>query len=91
MGPLFGSTLLMICYLSFYIVLYKHTLTIFLSIIRHYKIIILTFAKFYNTYERLDCKPKLINASFMFKKQNFLVLLFLLKVFEWIYKKSVLF
>ena len=40
------------------------------------------FTKFYNAYKRLDCKLILINASFMFKKQNFLVLLFLLKVFK---------
>ena len=65
-------------------------LTIFLSTIRHYKITVFMFTKFYNTFEGPDWKPILINASFMFKKQNFLVLLSLLKVFEWIHKKSVL-
>ena len=32
------------------------------------------FGKFYNVYKRPDCKPILINTSFIFKKQNFLVL-----------------
>ena len=49
------------------------------------------FAQFYNTYEKPDYKPILINASFMFKNKDFSVLLSLLKVFKWIHKKSVLF
>ena len=65
----------MIYYLTFYIVLSKHTLIIFLSTIKYYKITILLFAKFYNSYKRPDYKPILINASFIFKKENFLVLL----------------
>ena len=35
-----------------------------------------------HAYKKPDCKPILINASFMFKKQNFSVLLSLLKVFK---------
>ncbi len=71
MGPLFDNSLLMINYLTYYIILYEYTLTIFLSIVKRYKIIVFIFVKFYNAYEMLNCKLILINASFMFKKQNF--------------------
>ena len=40
------------------------------------------FAKFFNTDEKPDCKPVLINTSFIFKKYNFLVLLSLLNKFK---------
>ena len=74
--------LLIIYYLIFYIVLYKHILIIFLSIIRYYKIIILMFTKFYNIYKMLNYKLILINANFIYKKQIFLILLSLLKIFK---------
>ena len=66
-GKLLGSTVLINCF-SFYIVLYKHTLTIFLSIVKLEKISISIFVKFYNIYKKLNCKPILTNASFIFKK-----------------------
>ena len=67
--PFPSNTYSIIRYLTFYIILYKYTLTKFLSIVKYYKIIIFMFAKFYNTYKRLDYKSILINVSFIFQNK----------------------